>query len=316
MLFAASYLDERTCWSHAHSVASFTSSMCISPFVSWTPAAESERITRGMKTFAALCLLTAALLTAQSPPTPAPRPGGNMLISRAVPDAAAVERGQKIFVGNCGFCHGTTAQGGDSGPDLVRSALALDDERGDKIGPVIEQGRPGKGMPAFHLPPDQIQDIAAFLRSRQQAAIDRNAYSILNIVTGDREKGREYFNGAGRCHSCHSPTGDLAGIAKKYDAVALQSRFLYPRPRPSDTQPIRSQVTVTLGSGQSFSGTLEYLDDFDVALRDSSGDYHSFSRDAHLKVEVHDPLAVHAELLKKYSDADMHNILAYLVTLK
>lgn len=239
-----------------------------------------------------------------------------MLISRAVPDAAAVERGQKIFIGNCGFCHGTTAQGGDTGPDLVRSPLALDDERGDKIGPVIEQGRPGKGMPAFHLPPDQIQDIAAFLRSRQQAAIDRNAYSILNVVTGDREKGREYFNGSGRCHSCHSPTGDLAGIAKKYDAVTIQSRFLYPRPRSSDEKPVHPQVTVTLGSGQSFSGTLEYLDDFNVALRDASGEYHSFSRDAHMKVEVRDPLAAHAELLKKYSDADMHNLLAYLVTLK
>jgi len=246
-----------------------------------------------------------------------------MLISRAVPDAAAVERGQKIFVGNCGFCHGTTAQGGDSGPDLVRSPLALDDERGDKIGPVIEQGRPGKGMPAFHLPADQIQDIAAFLRSRQQAAIDRNAYSILDVVTGDREKGREYFNGAGRCRSCHSPTGDLAGIAKKYDAVTLQSRFLYPRTRSSDTQlnrsdaqSIHSQVTVTPASGQPFSGTLEYLDDFNVALRDPAGEYHSFSRDAHVKVEVHDPLAAHAELLKKYTDADMHNLLAYLVTLK
>jgi len=239
-----------------------------------------------------------------------------MLISRAVPDAAAVERGQKIFIGNCAFCHGTTAQGGDSGPDLVRSALALDDERGDKIGPVIEQGRPGKGMPAFHLPADQIQDIAAFLRSRQQAAIDRTAYTILNVVTGDREKGREYFNGAGRCHTCHSPTSDLAGIAKKYDAVTLQSRFLYPRPRSSDATPIRPQVTVTPASGQSFSGTLDYLDDFNVAFRDASGEYHSFSRDAHVKVEVHDPLAAHAELLKKYTDADMHNVLAYLVTLK
>jgi len=291
--------------------------MCIrTPRRPWTPADESERITRGMKTLAALSLFSAASLVAQSPPAAAPRAGGNMLISRAVPDPAAVERGQKIFVGNCGFCHGTTAQGGDSGPDLVRSALALDDERGDKIGPVIEQGRPGKGMPAFRLPVDQIQDIAAFLRSRQQAAIDRNAYSILNIVTGDREKGREYFNGAGRCHSCHSPTGDLAGIAKKYDAVTLQSRFLYPRQRPGDPQPVRSQVTVTLGSGQSFSGTLEYLDDFNVALRDGSGEYRSFTRDAHVKVEVHDPLAAHAELLKKYSDADMHNLLAYLVTLK
>lgn len=269
-----------------------------------------------MKTVLVLCLFVAALPSAQPPPSATPRSRGNMLISRAVPDAAAVERGQRIFVGNCGFCHGTTAQGGDSGPDLVRSPLALDDERGDKIGPVIEQGRPGKGMPAFHLPADQIQDIAAFLRSRQQAAIDRNAYSILNVVTGDHEKGREYFNGAGRCHMCHSTAGDLAGIAKKYDAVTLQSRFLYPRPRPTDAQPIRSQVTVTLGSGQSFSGSLEYLDDFNVALRDAAGDYHSFSRDARLKVEVHDPLAAHAELLKKYTDADVHNLLAYLVTLK
>jgi mono/diheme cytochrome c family protein len=266
-----------------------------------------------MKKLAALFLFTAASLAAQAPAPPsAPaRPRGNMLISRAVPDPSAVERGQKIFSANCGFCHGTNAQGGDTGPDLVRSPLALDDERGDKIGPVILEGRANKGMPAFHLPAEQIQDIAAFLRSRQQAAIDRNAYTILNVVTGDRQKGREYFNGAGRCNSCHSPTGDLAGIAKKYDAVTLQSRFLYPRPVE-----VRPQVTVTLASGQTFAGTLDYLDDFNVALRDGAGEYHSLSRDPRLKIDVHDPLSAHAELLKKYSDADMHNLLAYLVTLK
>lgn len=265
--------------------------------------------------YAALSLLVAASLAAQAPVQPA-RPRGNMLISRAVPDPAAVERGQKTFSSNCGFCHGSSAQGGDTGPDLVRSPLALDDERGDKIGPVILQGRPNKGMPAFHLPAEQIQDISAFLRSRQQAAIDRNAYTILNVVTGDAQKGREYFNGEGHCSTCHSPTGDLAGVGKKYDAVTLQSRFLYPRGRPGDSQPARPEVTVQLPSGKSFSGGLEYLDDFDVALRDSAGEYHSFSRDAHLKVEVRDPLTAHAELLKKYSDADMHNLLAYLVTLK
>jgi cytochrome c oxidase cbb3-type subunit 3 len=280
---------------------------------SWTPAAESERIARGMKTLSALCLLTAASLAAQAPAQPsAPaRPRGNMLISRAVPDAAAVERGQKTFSANCGFCHGTNAQGGDTGPDLVRSPLALDDERGDKIGPVILEGRANKGMPAFHLSAEQIQDIAAFLRSRQQAAIDRNAYAILNVVTGDRQKGREYFNGAGRCNTCHSPTGDLAGIAKKYDAVTLQSRFLYPRPAE-----VRTQVTVTLASGQTLAGTLDYLDDFNVALRDDAGQYHSFSREPRLKVDVRDPLAAHAELLGKYTDSDMHNVLAYLVTMK
>jgi cytochrome c oxidase cbb3-type subunit 3 len=271
-----------------------------------------------MKTLVALSVLCTASLAAQAPaqpPAPA-RPRGNMLISRAVPDPAAVERGQKTFSANCGFCHGSNAQGGDTGPDLVRSPLALDDERGDKIGPVILQGRTNKGMPAFHLPAEQIQDIAAFLRSRQQAAIDRNAYSILNVVTGDAQKGREYFNGEGRCNTCHSPTGDLAGVAKKYDAVSLQSRFLYPRPRQGDPQPIRSQITVTLASGQTFSGTLEYLDDFDVALRDAAGEYRSFSREPRLKIDVRDPLAAHAELLKKYTDADMHNLLAYLVTLK
>jgi cytochrome c oxidase cbb3-type subunit III len=270
-----------------------------------------------MKILAALssfAIFTAAPLAAQAP-APAP-PRGNMLISRAVPDPAAVERGQKIFSTNCGFCHGSGAQGGDTGPDLVRSPLALDDERGDKIGPVILQGRANKGMPAFHLPAEQIQDIAAFLRSRQQAAIDRNAYAILNVVTGDRQRGREYFNGAGHCNTCHSPSGDLAGIAKKYDPVALQSRFLYPRTRSSDSQPIRSQVTVTLVSGQTFAGILEYLDDFNVALRDDAGEYHSFARDARLKIDVHDPLAAHADLLKKYTDADMHDILAYLETLK
>ncbi|HTW66949.1 MAG TPA: c-type cytochrome [Bryobacteraceae bacterium] len=269
-----------------------------------------------MKTLAALFLLITATAAAQAPSQPAApaRPRGNMLISRAVPDPAAVERGQKVFSANCSFCHGSNAQGGDSGPDLVRSELALDDDRGDKIGPVILQGRPGKGMPAFHLPPDQILDIAAFLRARQQAAIDRNAYTILNVVTGDPEKGREYFSE--HCSKCHSPAGDLAGVGKKYDPVALQSRFLYPRPRPGDSHPVESKVTVTLPTGQTYSGTLEYLDDFDVALRDAAGDYHSFSREGRLKVEVHDPLAAHAELLKKYSDADMHNILAYLVTLK
>lgn len=272
-----------------------------------------------MKTLVALglCLSTAASLAAQAPvQPPAPARPGNFLISRAVPDPAAVERGQKTFSANCGFCHGTTAQGGDTGPDLLRSPLALDDERGDKIGPVILEGRANKGMPAFHLPADQIQDIAAFLRSRQQAAIDRNAYSILNIVTGDRQKGREYFTGAGRCNTCHSPTGDLAGLAKKYDAVTLQSRFLYPRSRPGDPRAVRSEVTVTLATGQTFSGTVEYLDDFNVALRDAAGEYHAFSRDARLKIDVRDPLAAHAELLKKYTDADMHNLLAYLVTLK
>jgi cytochrome c oxidase cbb3-type subunit 3 len=265
-----------------------------------------------------IILVTGGAYLAAQPP----RPARNFLISRAVPDPAAVERGQKTFVARCGFCHGSNANGGESGPDLVRSVLALDDEGGDKIGPVIRSGRPDKGMPAFPLADDQVKDVAAFLRSRQQAAIDRNTYTIQNIVTGDAKKGQAYFNGTGRCNTCHSPTGDLARVATRYDPVALQSKLVYPgarRPRRGEgPQPpaIVTPVTVTLASGQTIKGTLEYLDDFNVALRDASGDYRSFDRVAGVKVDVRDPLSAHEELLKKYSDDDMHNLVAYLETLK
>jgi cytochrome c oxidase cbb3-type subunit 3 len=276
-------------------------------------------------------LLVAASMTfldaqAQPPPGPAPAPQRqrNFLISRDVPDPAAVDRGKKTFVAQCGFCHGSNANGGEAGPDLIRSALALNDEGGDKIGPVILNGRPEKGMPPIHLTTDQIKDVAAFLRGRQQAAIDRGAYKIHNIVTGDVSQGHAYFTA--HCAGCHSPTGDLAGVAGKYDEAALQSRFLYPQSRTGGQRAggetgaaaAKSvpQVTVTTPAGQQLSGSLEYIDDFDVGLRDSSGEYHSFVRTPALKMEVRDPLAKHEELLKQYSDADMHNILAYLETLK
>jgi len=252
---------------------------------------------------ASLAVVLAAVFTAGS--------ARAQLITRPVPSPQAVERGQKAFVANCGFCHGATAKGGESGPDLVRSVLVLDDESGDKIGPVIRNGRPDRGMPAFGLPADQVSDIAAFLRARTQAAINRREYQIPNLLTGDAKAGEVYFNGSGKCNSCHSATGDLAGVGKKYAPEQLETRFLYPRGQ----QPKASQVTVTLRGGQTYSGELVNLDDFNVGLRDSDGYYHSFSRDG-AKVDVRDPYAAHADLLRKYTDADMHNLLAYLVTLQ
>ncbi len=274
-------------------------------------------------------LLVAATITglAAQPPQAVPAPPGRErrgigLISRAVPDPAAVERGQNNFVAKCGFCHGSNANGGENGPDLIRSVLALDDENGEQIGPVILKGRPDKGMPAFAMSDAQIKDISAFLRAKQQAAINRGRYTIQNVVTGDAQKGEAYFKGAAGCNKCHSPSGDLAHIGSKYDAVALQSRFLFPGPSRSGRRgpaPRASSPTtakVTLASGETFSGTVQYMDDFNIALRDSSGEYRSFSRDAGVRVDLQDPLAAHEGLLKKYTDADMHNILAYLVTLK
>lgn len=262
---------------------------------------------------------SAALLFAQAPPAAPPRPPArpNFLISRPTPDPAAVERGEKLFVASCGFCHGSKANGGEGGPDLVRSVIALRDEGGDEIGPVILHGRPDKGMPPLPMTEAQIKDIAAFLRFRQQSAINRGAYPIQNVVTGNPVKGHAYFDA--HCGACHSPTGDLKGVATKYDPVALQSRFLYPETRGSRRSRAVGKgvpVTVALPSGEKFSGSLDYIDDFNVALRDSEGAYRSFDRVGGVKVDVHDPLAAHQQLLKQYSDADIHNLTAYLETLK
>jgi len=199
--------------------------------------------------------------------------------------------------------------------------MALRDEGGDQIGPVILKGRPEKGMPPFAMTEAQIKDIAAFLRFRQQEAINRSAYKIQEVATGDPKKGEAYFNGAGKCNSCHSPTGDLKGVGSKYDSVALQSRFLYPETRGgrrSGAVPAGKPtlITVTLANGEKVSGTLDYIDDFNVALRDSSGTYLSFSRTEGMKLDIRDPLAAHQELLSKYTDADMHNLFAYLETLQ
>ena len=206
-----------------------------------------------------------------------------------------------------------------NGPDLVRSVLALRDEGGDQIGPVIRAGVPAKGMPGFQMTDEQIADIAAFLRAQQQAAINRGSYQIHDVVTGDAKKGEAYFNGAGGCKGCHSPAGDLKGIAGRFEPVDLQTHFLFPGPRRSSAgtkAALRTKVTVTPPSGPAVSGDLSYIDDFNVALRDASGAYHSFTRNKGVRVEVRDPMQAHIDLLKKYTDDDIHNVLAYLVTLK
>jgi len=262
--------------------------------------------------------------TAAATEKPQARRAGDFLAIGAPADPAAAQRGQKIFVANCAFCHGSDANGGNGGPNLVQSVLVLHDKgSGTQIGPVVLHGRTAKGMPAFPFTDAQIKDIATFLLSRTQAAANRMEYKILNINTGDPKAGEAYFSA--HCANCHSGSGDLAHIAGKFEPVALQSRFLYPQeshfpgmPGPPPDPRAEKTVSVTLSSGQSYTGKLDHMDDFSVALTDSSGEHHSwlFDEEKGMQVKVTDPLESHAELLKQYSNADMHNILAYLETLK
>jgi cytochrome c oxidase cbb3-type subunit 3 len=273
------------------------------------------------KSFSALALVMlagAAHLAGQAPAGFKGGAGAGQVYK--IYDQATLDRGKKEFVSNCGFCHGPSAKGGEGGPDLLRSELVLDDVDGKDIAPVVLNGRPDKGMPKFALTGGQVSDIVAFLHEGIRAAAQRDTYKVLNIVTGNAKAGDAWFNGAGTCHNCHSVRGDLKGIGAKYDPVALQSRIVMPRGRgrgSAGDDASALTVTVTLPSSQVFSGKLARIDDFTVCLIDSNGDYRSFTRNGDTpRVEVHDPLKAHMDLLIKYTDADIHNLTAYLVTLK
>lgn len=224
----------------------------------------------------------------------------------------AAKRGQQQYAKSCAFCHGAGADGGAEGPSLIRSALLRHDNNGDLIGPVIHEGRPEKGMPAVPLTPVQIADTVAFLHA-QLKRLDRTSpgkpsrdhYTLDLLLTGNAEAGKQFFLGA--CAACHSPTGDLAGIGKKFAPADLQTRFLY----PAGNQP---SATVTLASGAKIDGTLVQMDPFFVSLKDSQGWTRTWPLGA-VKLEVKDPLAAHRALLKTITNSDVHNLFAYLETL-
>ncbi len=266
--------------------------------------------------FACVLIFSVANVAAQStsekrPPPPARIEHGREFLGLGpAPDEQAAARGQILFVQNCGFCHGANAKGGE-GPDLVRSALVLHDEHGDRVSEVVSKGRPDRGMPAFpSLTEAQIRDIAEFLHSRVEAAANRFSYKILNVVTGDAAQGHAFFDQ--HCTSCHSPDKDLAHIASRFEPQDLQAQFLYPALKePGDAR----TVTVTCSDGKQFTGKIRSIDDFRVSLVTGDGEFHSFPADQ-VKLEIHDRLEKHRELLAQYTNADMHNVLAYLVTLK
>jgi len=229
------------------------------------------------------------------------------------PDPAAAKKGEPLYAANCAACHGKTARGGEA-PDLVRSVVVLHDEKDEEIGALLKNGRPQAGMPAFPgLTQEDIHNISQFLKMQVELSANRGTYgqtysSLRSQTSGDPRKGQEFFEA--NCGACHSASGDLAKIGAKFpQAATLQARFIWPADRGPE------HATVTTKSGQAVSGTVLKLDDFDVALRDSSGEYHYWPRDQ-VQVQVDDKMGGHRALLPKYTDADLHNVTAYLATLK
>jgi mono/diheme cytochrome c family protein len=233
-------------------------------------------------------------------------------------DDAAATRGRAVYAAQCINCHGSTAKGGPNGPDLIRSTSVLKDRLGSHLAPAMSAAaasNPSTASSHTAATATQIVDLAHFLRERIEAITrNRGPTEPINVLTGNAEAGRAYFNGAGRCSTCHSVTGEFAGqISRMFDAVTLQQQFLFPSLARSTK---KVEVTVTPISGAQVSGTLVRIDNFSVSLRDASGDYRTFTRVPGVKVEVRDPLAVHHELLDRYTDDNIHDVVTYLWTLK
>jgi cytochrome c oxidase cbb3-type subunit III len=264
---------------------------------------------------AALAFVSLAVSAAQTPDHSAQAHKDSSqsapVVAKSYP-LALVQSGSALFRQDCSFCHGRDAGGGESGPDLTRSKLVTQDVDGDKIGVVVRNGRPDKGMPHFDRTDQQIASLVAFIHTQQNNALTRKGgrkgVDVSDLQTGNVDAGKRYFNGAGGCAVCHSATGDLAGVASRYSGLVLEEQMLYP-------EHAKSKVTVTLASGPTITGTLAYLDEFTVGLIDSTGTYRSW-RTGDVQYKVDEPVKAHVEQFSKYSDADIHNLMAYLQTLR
>jgi cytochrome c oxidase cbb3-type subunit 3 len=307
----------------------------------------------------ALMLASLAVQIAAQAPQPPPAPGGQPPVApagqgppggqggrgrgaatfpaqqRPPGDPAMIARGEQLYAATCRACHGPDLRGGDmGGPNLLRSQLVLNDQDGELIQPVVQSGRANPGMPVMpplNIPPNDVKAIAAYIHSvaataRGQGAPPPGPPVELNILVGDAAAGKAYF--AAKCSSCHSATGDLAGLAARVSSPTdLQNLWVGgggggrggrgAGAAGSGSGPREVTAAITQPSGEKVEGRLVRIDDFIVVIGMPDGSTRSFRRDGDVpKVQVSDPLEGHKKLLLSYTDKDMHDVTAYLVTLK
>lgn len=243
-------------------------------------------------------------------------------------DPAQIAHGKTLYGVSCRGCHGADLRGGDmGGPNLLRSQVALSDQNGELILPVIQGSRQDSGMPAIPISPQDGLAVAAYIRSvvatigsqGRPPSVGKEAPSIL---VGDASAGQAYF--VAKCSSCHSPTGDLKGIAARItDPKTLQTVWVAGGvrrrrlPVGGAASPATVTVSVTLPSGENVEGRLVQIDDFLVTVGLADGTVRTLRRDEDMpKVEVHDPTKAHRDLMAVYTDKDIHDVTAYLVTLQ
>jgi cytochrome c oxidase cbb3-type subunit 3 len=230
----------------------------------------------------------------------------------AQPDKAAAARAAPIYQQNCSFCHGPQARGA-TGPGLITSDVVLGDDHGEHFAPFLKVGRPEKGMPAFSQFSDStLKDLAEFLHLQVESVANRGAYKVLNIVVGNAARGGTFV--ATNCVKCHT-IASFTHIATKFRSPdQLQRSWIWP-PRPGDNS-LAITATVTTPNGSSISGRVTEVSDFRITLIDGVGQTRIIDRNPGVDVQMKDPLAQHQALLMTLKNSDMHNVTAYLETLK
>ena len=228
------------------------------------------------------------------------------------PDKAAAARGEPLFQQNCAFCHGPTARGA-TGPGLITSDEVLGDDHGERLVAFLKKGRPQKGMPGFATMSDQqLKDIAEFMHLQVELVANRGAYHVLNILVGNPVKGKAYV--AAHCMSCHT-TETFAHLGGRFRSPDLLQRgWIWPS--RSANPALAITATVTTADGSTVAGRLVQVSDFHITLVDQSGQARVVELDKRVKLEMKDPLAAHQEMIMTLTNRDMHDVTAYLDTLK
>ncbi len=254
----------------------------------------------------------------------APRGGLVAYPDRPAAPPEVIARGKSVYSVNCAFCHGSDAGGGSIGPNLLRSEVVLQDKDGEMILPIVHGARISQGMPKIDIADNSVPDIAAWLHSLKTGGNMKSTEKI-NIVVGNAATGKQTFTTM--CGSCHTPAS-MQGFADKFpDPRSMQQGWLLPgrgamaglgpsHDAPGSKVPAVT-ATVTPASGPAVTGKLGVLDDFYVEVTTDDGVLHRYTRANDVpKVAVHDPLEAHRALFRKYNDTEIHDITAYLVTLK
>jgi len=229
------------------------------------------------------------------------------------PDKAAAALGAPLFRQNCAFCHGPQARGAE-GPNLITSEEVLDDEHGERLEAFLKKGRPAMGMPSFATMSDtQLYDIAEFLHEQVEDVANRGTYHVLNILVGNAAQGKEYVDS--HCMTCHNAE-TFAHLASRFRSPdQLQRGWIWPEGLRNDGS-LAITATVKTPDGGTISGRVTQVSDFRITLVDSFGQTHVIDRDPGVEVEMKDPLAAHEAMIPSLTNEDMHNVTAYLETLK